>query len=222
MREIRTLRAMWRGLETELRSLLNGHEEGNLGHTPRRDLRATAVAVGTTIADRPPHRSVQAELPHTALPLDMSVKTNIGIWMQSARQGDPSVEEWSDAIPVRRVPLTSPAQQLPPESAHARPEPGQCLLISRNSMVAVICNSHDLTRRIPVSEKSGHVGELRRSRSLRLPPRNLRHWIGTRQGRAGRRACTSLDGLRANAVRKIEEGEGSFSLSEIFNLLIVV
>jgi hypothetical protein len=31
-------------------------------------------------------------------------------------------------------------------------------------------------------------------------------------------ACTSLDGLRANAVRKIEEGEGSFSLSEIFNL----
>jgi hypothetical protein len=25
------------------------------------------VAVGTTIADRPPHRSVRAELPHTAL-----------------------------------------------------------------------------------------------------------------------------------------------------------
>ena len=42
MREIRTLRAMWRALETELRSLLNGHEEGNLGHTPSRDLRATA------------------------------------------------------------------------------------------------------------------------------------------------------------------------------------
>ena len=33
VREIRTLRAMWRALETELRSLLNGHEEGNLGHS---------------------------------------------------------------------------------------------------------------------------------------------------------------------------------------------
>ncbi len=32
MREIRTLRAMWRELETELRTLLNGHEGGNLGY----------------------------------------------------------------------------------------------------------------------------------------------------------------------------------------------
>jgi hypothetical protein len=48
VREIRTLRAMWRALETELRSLLNGHEEGNLGHKPRRDLRATAPALDPT------------------------------------------------------------------------------------------------------------------------------------------------------------------------------
>ena len=33
MREICTLGAMWRGLETGLRQLLNGHEEGNLGHS---------------------------------------------------------------------------------------------------------------------------------------------------------------------------------------------
>jgi hypothetical protein len=31
-----------------------------------------AVAVGTAIADRPPHRSVRAELPHTAPALDVS------------------------------------------------------------------------------------------------------------------------------------------------------
>ena len=48
MREIRTLRAMWRALETELRSLLNGHEEGNPGHKPRRNLRATAPALDPT------------------------------------------------------------------------------------------------------------------------------------------------------------------------------
>jgi hypothetical protein len=40
VREIRTLRAMWRALETELRQFLYGHEEGNLGYKPRRSLRA--------------------------------------------------------------------------------------------------------------------------------------------------------------------------------------
>jgi hypothetical protein len=33
VREIRTLRAMWRGLQTELRSFLNGHEGGNPGYS---------------------------------------------------------------------------------------------------------------------------------------------------------------------------------------------
>ena len=33
MRQIRMLRAMWRELETGLRTLLIGHEGGNLGHS---------------------------------------------------------------------------------------------------------------------------------------------------------------------------------------------
>jgi hypothetical protein len=33
VREIRTLRAMWRVLETGLRKLLNGHEDGNVGYS---------------------------------------------------------------------------------------------------------------------------------------------------------------------------------------------
>ena len=48
MREIRTLRAMWRALETEPRQLLTGHEEGNLGHMPRSNLRATAPVLDPT------------------------------------------------------------------------------------------------------------------------------------------------------------------------------
>src|SRR5215467_219157 len=39
---------MWRALETELRQLLNGHAEGNLGYKPRRNLRATAPALDPT------------------------------------------------------------------------------------------------------------------------------------------------------------------------------
>jgi hypothetical protein len=48
VREIRTLRAMWRALETGLRQYLNGHEEGNLGYKPRRSLRAAAPALDPT------------------------------------------------------------------------------------------------------------------------------------------------------------------------------
>ena len=44
MREIRTLRAMWRALETESRQTLNGHE-GNLGKKPRTSLQAAAPAL---------------------------------------------------------------------------------------------------------------------------------------------------------------------------------
>ena len=35
-----------------------------------------SVAVGTAIADRPPHRSVRAALPHTSLTLDDGVEAN--------------------------------------------------------------------------------------------------------------------------------------------------
>jgi hypothetical protein len=64
VREIRTLRAMWRALETELRQLLNGHEEGNLGYKPRRNLRATAPALDPTTArsDRTPSHTPASEL----------------------------------------------------------------------------------------------------------------------------------------------------------------
>src|SRR6516225_11353628 len=44
------LRAMWRALETALRQLLNGHEEGNLGYKPRRSLRGTAPVLDPTTA----------------------------------------------------------------------------------------------------------------------------------------------------------------------------
>src|SRR5687767_489353 len=41
---------------------------------PAREL----IAVGTVIADRPPHRSVRAELPHTVLTVDVDMQTSRG------------------------------------------------------------------------------------------------------------------------------------------------
>jgi hypothetical protein len=48
VRESRTLRAMWRALETEPRQFLNGHAEGNLGCKPRKSLRVTAPVLDPT------------------------------------------------------------------------------------------------------------------------------------------------------------------------------
>jgi hypothetical protein len=50
VREIRTLRAMWRALETGPRQVLHGHEGGNPGYKPRMSLRATAPVLDPTTA----------------------------------------------------------------------------------------------------------------------------------------------------------------------------
>ena len=55
----------------------SGNFGGNFGNFG--ELRELRVAVGTTISDRPPHRSVRALLTHTAPTLD--------IWRRSARSG---------------------------------------------------------------------------------------------------------------------------------------
>ena len=68
MREIRTLRAMWRVLETEPRQFLTGHEEGNLGYMPRKSLRATAPVpdpTGFRLVYVSPHdRTLNCPMPH--------------------------------------------------------------------------------------------------------------------------------------------------------------
>ena len=62
MREIRTLRAMWRVLETEPRQFLTGHEEGNLGYMPRRSLRVTApVPDPTSLSHLTPTSLVESD-----------------------------------------------------------------------------------------------------------------------------------------------------------------
>jgi hypothetical protein len=48
VREIRMLRSMWRGLETESRLGLHGHERGNPGYGQDHDLRTTAPALDPT------------------------------------------------------------------------------------------------------------------------------------------------------------------------------
>jgi len=65
------------------------------------------IAVGMTIVDHPPRRSVLAELPHTAPPLDSSVETNVGIGMKSTWTRNPSIKDRPQLFPIGLPPLTA-------------------------------------------------------------------------------------------------------------------
>ena len=77
-----------------------------IGMSLRQDIPG-GFAVGMTIADHPPHRSVLAELPHTAPPLDSSVEANIWIRMKSTRARNPSIKDRPQLFPIGLPPLTT-------------------------------------------------------------------------------------------------------------------
>jgi hypothetical protein len=79
-------------------------------HTCKLESNDSSVAVGTVVADRPPHRSVRALLTHTALPLDTSVEAHIRVRMQGARCRNPPVEDGAD-LPPGHPRLLAPASQ---------------------------------------------------------------------------------------------------------------
>src|SRR5229473_5774534 len=68
---------------------------------------AITVAVGTTIADRPPHRSVQARLRIRLLSWMSGGKAGIRIRMQNAGLRNPPVQERGETIPAHLGALTA-------------------------------------------------------------------------------------------------------------------
>ena len=65
------------------------------------------VAVGTTIADRPPHRSVQARLRIRLLSWMSGGEASIGIRMQNAGLRNPPGQERGETIPSHLGALTA-------------------------------------------------------------------------------------------------------------------
>ncbi len=74
------------------------HEGEQAGHI---------VAVGTTIAGRPPHRSVQARLRIRLLPWMGSGEACIRVGMQNAGLGNPPGQQRRETIPPHLCPLTA-------------------------------------------------------------------------------------------------------------------
>ena len=65
------------------------------------------VAVGTTIADRPPHRSVRARLRIRLLPWMSGGEACIRIGVQNTGLWNPPVEDWEETIPSHLCALTA-------------------------------------------------------------------------------------------------------------------
>src|SRR6266849_9480970 len=78
-----------------------------------------AVAVGTTITDRPPHRSVQARLRIRLLSWMSGGEAGIRIGMQNTGLRNPPVQERDETIPSHLSALTATDQNAPPQSANA-------------------------------------------------------------------------------------------------------
>src|SRR5712672_3285574 len=78
------------------------------------------VAVGTTIADRPPHRTVRARLRIRLLRRMSGVEASIRIGVQNAGWRNPPVQDWGKTFPPHLGALAAADQNTLPEPAHAK------------------------------------------------------------------------------------------------------
>ncbi len=115
------------------------------GPTSQASMFLSIVAVGTTIADRPPHRSVQARLRIRLLPRMSSGKASTRVGMQNAWARNPPVQERIETIPAYLCALAASDQNAPPEPANAATKDAQLSRVTRNGVVSVVAR-HNLAK----------------------------------------------------------------------------
>ena len=76
--------------------------------------RRITVAVGTTITDRPPHRSVRARLRIRLLRRMSGVEASVGVGVQNAGRRNPPVQDWGKTFPTHLCALTTADQNALP------------------------------------------------------------------------------------------------------------
>src|SRR5712692_7027567 len=101
------------------------------------------VAVGTTIADRPPHRSVLARLRIRLLRRMSGVEACIRIGMQNPGWWNPPVQDWGKSFPPHLGALAPADQNTLPEPAHAKLKDAQLSRVPGDCVVLVI-TQHNL------------------------------------------------------------------------------
>src|SRR5260370_42690057 len=109
-----------------------GYASGKLPYTRQ------VVAVGTTITDRPPHRSVRARLRIRLLRRMRGVEACVGIRMQDARLWNPSVQQWGKSLPPPLCSLTAPDENTPPQPVDTSLKDAELSRVARHTVVLVI------------------------------------------------------------------------------------
>src|SRR5580765_4154060 len=100
------------------------------------------VAVGTLIAERPPHRSRRALLTHRALPSDGGVEAVARHWVSYADRREEAVGDANKTVPVETRGLASSPQRLQPAPAHLVPEPPEAFIVARHREVVQVPIEH--------------------------------------------------------------------------------
>src|SRR5690349_7438669 len=84
----------------------------------RVDQHPITVAVGTTIADHPPHRSVRARLRIRLLPGMRNGEASHRLRTQNMGSWNPSAQEWIESIPPHLCTLTAMYEYSSPQPAN--------------------------------------------------------------------------------------------------------
>jgi len=98
--------------------------------------RMYVVAVGIRLTPYPPHRSVRADFPHTALTSGGDAQTARRIRTADMGRRKPFADEPFHSFPLDATMLASPAQSAMPEVAHGVTKMGQSMPVARHSEVS--------------------------------------------------------------------------------------
>ncbi len=94
------------------------------------------------VTQHPLHRSVRAELPHTAPALGRNDQTLVRIGMANVSTGQPMGNEPIHLLPAQSAFLTSAVQCAIPHAGHERPEAGKTRPVPRHAEVPHVSIYH--------------------------------------------------------------------------------
>ena len=86
----------------------------------------TEIAVGTQVTERPPHRSVRAQLRHTAPTLGGDGKANARPWMKDLGLREKVIGQPRHPLPCEAILLTAAPQRAQPEALDMVAEGAEC------------------------------------------------------------------------------------------------
>src|SRR5215813_6423392 len=107
------------------------------------------IAVGTQVTLRPPHRSVRAQLRHTAPTLGSDGKANAWPWVKDLGLREEVIGQLCHPLPREAVLLTAAPQRAQPEALDMVAEGAECRGVERHGMIGVVA-PYDLRQPAPL------------------------------------------------------------------------